>query len=82
MTKNNPRDDQRAATDARQAPARERCPTCKASTRHRFRPFCSRRCAETDLGRWFLGAYRIPTEEPTENPAEPWDDDAEPDGGD
>jgi endogenous inhibitor of DNA gyrase (YacG/DUF329 family) len=26
----------------------------------RFRPFCSRRCADIDLGRWFGEAYRIP----------------------
>jgi endogenous inhibitor of DNA gyrase (YacG/DUF329 family) len=26
----------------------------------RFRPFCSARCADVDLGRWFTGAYRLP----------------------
>jgi endogenous inhibitor of DNA gyrase (YacG/DUF329 family) len=26
----------------------------------RFRPFCSRRCADIDLGRWFKGDYVIP----------------------
>ena len=25
------------------------------------RPFCSTRCAEVDLGRWFQGQYAIPT---------------------
>ena len=24
------------------------------------RPFCSRRCADIDLGRWFQGQYAIP----------------------
>jgi endogenous inhibitor of DNA gyrase (YacG/DUF329 family) len=24
------------------------------------RPFCSKRCAEIDLGRWLKGAYVIP----------------------
>ena len=81
MTDKDIRDHRPGATDAEQAPAPGRCPTCKAPTRHRFRPFCSRRCAETDLGRWFLGAYRIPAEDAAENPAEPWDDDAAPDGG-
>ena len=28
-----------------------RCPTCEAPTRHRFRPFCSKRCQDADLGR-------------------------------
>ncbi len=23
-------------------------------------PFCSTRCAEIDLGRWFTGQYRVP----------------------
>ena len=26
----------------------------------RFRPFCSARCADVDLGRWFNGGYRMP----------------------
>ncbi|MFX8848516.1 DNA gyrase inhibitor YacG, partial [Acinetobacter baumannii] len=25
-----------------------------------FRPFCSRRCADVDLQRWFTGRYVIP----------------------
>ena len=36
------------------------CPTCGASAIHETRPFCSRRCADIDLGRWFQGAYAIP----------------------
>jgi len=28
-----------------------------------YRPFCSARCAQIDLGRWLKGNYRIPTEE-------------------
>ena len=24
------------------------------------RPFCSKRCADIDLGRWFQGSYAIP----------------------
>jgi endogenous inhibitor of DNA gyrase (YacG/DUF329 family) len=35
------------------------------------RPFCSRRCANLDLGRWLKGAYRIPTEEESEPTEEP-----------
>jgi len=30
---------------------------------HRYRPFCSKRCAQIDLGRWLTGAYAIPAEE-------------------
>jgi len=28
-----------------------------------FKPFCSNRCADLDLGRWLTGGYAIPTEE-------------------
>jgi hypothetical protein len=28
-----------------------------------YRPFCSARCAQIDLGRWLKGNYRIPTED-------------------
>ena len=28
-------------------------------------PFCSKRCADVDLARWFRGDYAVPTNEPT-----------------
>lgn len=40
-----------------------KCPVCNSSTTKEFRPFCSRRCADIDLGRWFNEDYRIPTED-------------------
>ena len=36
------------------------CPTCGAPTIDEVRPFCSRRCADVDLGRWLQGVYAIP----------------------
>lgn len=36
------------------------CPTCGAPATEDSRPFCSKRCADVDLGRWFRGAYAIP----------------------
>lgn len=39
------------------------CPICGRETVPGFRPFCSRRCADIDLGRWLKEGYRIPTEE-------------------
>ncbi len=39
------------------------CPVCRAPAVHRYRPFCSKRCADIDLGRWLKGGYAIPTEE-------------------
>ena len=35
------------------------CPVCGRPAQPRFRPFCSVRCADVDLGRWFAGGYRI-----------------------
>jgi endogenous inhibitor of DNA gyrase (YacG/DUF329 family) len=37
-----------------------RCPVCGRPTLNDTRPFCSRRCADVDLGRWLTGEYRIP----------------------
>lgn len=40
------------------------CPICGAPRKALHRPFCSRRCQEIDLGRWFSGRYAVPTLEP------------------
>ena len=42
------------------------CVQCGKPTVERFRPFCSRRCADLDLGSWLNGTYRIETEEEAE----------------
>ncbi|MES2539743.1 MAG: DNA gyrase inhibitor YacG [Pseudomonadota bacterium] len=44
------------------------CPICGKPTAADYRPFCSRRCADVDLGRWLNESYRIPAE--TEDEAE------------
>ena len=36
------------------------CPICSRPTDAAYRPFCSRRCADVDLGRWLSGSYAIP----------------------
>jgi uncharacterized protein len=49
---------------ARELPAASRrCPICGKPAAVRHRPFCSARCANIDLGRWFNGNYRVETEE-------------------
>jgi hypothetical protein len=40
-----------------------RCPICRKPRVAEYRPFCSKRCADIDLGRWLGGGYAIPTEE-------------------
>lgn len=42
---------------------RRRCPVCGQTEVHAYRPFCSQRCADQDLGRWLTGGYRIPAED-------------------
>ena len=41
-----------------------RCPICRRAAAPRFQPFCSVRCADVDLGRWFTEDYRIPATAP------------------
>ena len=36
------------------------CPICKKPAIPEFRPFCSKRCADVDLNKWFTGRYAIP----------------------
>ena len=38
------------------------CPICGKETDAKYRPFCSRRCADVDLARWLNGSYAIPAE--------------------
>ncbi|MBV8186326.1 MAG: DNA gyrase inhibitor YacG [Alphaproteobacteria bacterium] len=40
-----------------------KCPICGKSGVPDYRPFCSKRCADIDLGRWLKEGYRVPTEE-------------------
>ena len=40
--------------------SKDACPTCGKPVVEGFAPFCSKRCAEVDLGRWFKGSYAIP----------------------
>ncbi len=36
------------------------CPICRRPAVERYRPFCSKRCADIDLNRWLSGAYVLP----------------------
>jgi uncharacterized protein len=42
------------------------CPICGKQQVQRYRPFCSKRCADIDLNRWLKGGYAIPTSEDDE----------------
>ena len=50
------------------------CPICGKAVAERYRPFCSRRCADVDLNRWLSGVYAVPVtavEEEDELPLAP-----------
>ncbi len=38
------------------------CPICGEETVNRFRPFCSKRCADIDLAKWLNGSYAVPSQ--------------------
>ena len=46
------------------------CPICGADRVERYRPFCSKRCANVDLGRWLNGSYSLAREEPSDEASE------------
>jgi len=40
-----------------------KCPVCAREVLADYRPFCSKRCADIDLGRWLKEGYRVPTDD-------------------
>jgi endogenous inhibitor of DNA gyrase (YacG/DUF329 family) len=53
-----------------------KCPVCGKPADAKYQPFCTKRCADIDLGRWLKEGYRVPTDEapgeddePPRNPA-------------
>ena len=43
---------------------RMKCPICKKEFDDlKYKPFCSKRCADIDLGNWFSGKYAVPLQE-------------------
>ncbi|MGZ3411403.1 MAG: DNA gyrase inhibitor YacG [Xanthobacteraceae bacterium] len=51
------------------SPATKKCPLCGKEAVQRYRPFCSKKCADVDLHRWLSGAYAIPAEPSDEDEA-------------
>jgi endogenous inhibitor of DNA gyrase (YacG/DUF329 family) len=40
-----------------------KCPICEKTGTAQYQPFCSKRCADIDLGRWLKEGYVVPTDE-------------------
>jgi endogenous inhibitor of DNA gyrase (YacG/DUF329 family) len=51
-----------------------RCPICGAAVvwgpQSKFRPFCSERCRQIDLGAWASDGYCVPGEAAHDSPAD------------
>lgn len=56
-----------------------KCPICGKPAAEQHRPFCSRRCALIDFGRWIGGNYRVPDTATNEEEEEAPRADDEPD---
>jgi len=58
-------------TPATVAPRQVRCPACGGSSlyspQNPWRPFCSERCKQIDLGAWDSEDFRVPAEAPPED---------------
>ena len=39
------------------------CPICDKKSDPKYKPFCSKRCADLDLGKWLNGSYAIPAQD-------------------
>lgn len=65
----------RSSSAAKDKAASPLCVIChKQPQAEKYRPFCSKRCADIDLHRWLGGVYAIPgkpEEEEDEPPGEP-----------
>ena len=57
------------------------CPICGKPAVQAYRPFCSKRCADVDLQRWFTGRYAIPVAEDDERPDDSPDENGPGQGG-
>jgi hypothetical protein len=63
-------DDNTGRGDPGRGAAGRPCPICGKPAAAEARPFCSRRCADVDLGRWLGGGYRVPGRPPAEDDAD------------
>jgi endogenous inhibitor of DNA gyrase (YacG/DUF329 family) len=42
-----------------------KCPICQKPATPEQKPFCSKRCADIDLGRWLTESYTLPAKPDT-----------------
>ena len=51
------------STQLRAVRIQAKCPVCGKPADAKYQPFCTKRCADIDLGRWLKEGYRVPTDE-------------------
>jgi endogenous inhibitor of DNA gyrase (YacG/DUF329 family) len=51
-----------------------KCAICGKPQDPKYRPFCSKRCADVDLHRWLTGRYTIPVVEMDDLPEDDGED--------
>ena len=54
-----------------------KCPVCGAESDPKYHPFCSKHCADVDLGRWLKGVYVVHTNETPESQDQPAEQETE-----
>ena len=54
-------------TNSQTPSPKRKCAACRKPAVAEYKPFCSRRCADLDLGRWFNESYTIPAVEPPDD---------------
>ncbi|MEL7689317.1 DNA gyrase inhibitor YacG [Citromicrobium bathyomarinum] len=48
-------------SETRRPPSKRPCPICKSPRQtEEYAPFCSARCRDKDLNRWFNDGYSVP----------------------
>jgi uncharacterized protein len=54
--------------------ANKPCPICRKARQPEHHPFCSQRCRDRDLARWFSDSYAVPgpPADPEEMAREDW----------
>jgi endogenous inhibitor of DNA gyrase (YacG/DUF329 family) len=57
-------------TDDARPISKAKCGICGKPVAAEFRPFCSARCKQIDLGRWLNESYRVPAVEQDEDAAD------------
>jgi endogenous inhibitor of DNA gyrase (YacG/DUF329 family) len=66
MSAPRPEDETRVSEAEAASVKARKCAVCGKPQDAKFKPFCSKRCADVDLSRWLKGNYTIPAEEPPE----------------